>query len=329
MIWKQRRIARLIRQAVDSCPDGICMAAMDGRPILANRSINEICVQLTGHTIVNALDMWEKLRHLAVPDSGINGETASDPKDHLVIPSADGKVWQFQRQSRTLGGTEVHQYEAADITQLYRYLKRLKENNLNVAGLHERQRELLRNIVQNNLNKELLQAKMQIHDDVGRMIIMTKNALADGADKKQTDEIFSGWENVISDLENAAVSSNAETSLPEEELVRVAGMIGCRVEFRGRQPDERKALLLLYAAIREALTNAVRHADADELMVDIKDLGDLYHIEISSNGKKAPDLPLHEGVGLSTLRQRLESEGAVMSIRTDNGVVMELTLPKE
>ena len=326
---KQRHVARLIREAVDSCPDGICMAALDGRPILANRSINEICARLTGHTIVNALAMWEELRLLAMADASISGETGSDSGEHLLLPTDDGKVWQFQQKPRMLHGTEVLQFEAADITELYQYLKHLEKNNFDVAKLHERQRELLRNIVQNNLSKELLQAKMQIHDDIGRMIIVTRNALADGASGKQTDDIFSGWESVISDLENADVSSDTKASLPEEELVQVAGMIGCQVEFRGKQPSERKALLLLYAAVREALTNAVRHAGANALMVEIQESGDMYHVEITSNGVKAPALPLREGAGLGTLRQRLEGEGAAMTIRTDDGVVMELAIPKE
>ncbi|MBR1759125.1 MAG: hypothetical protein IJ744_10445 [Lachnospiraceae bacterium] len=327
MIGKQRRIARMIRQAVDSCPDGLCMATTNGRPILVNQSMNKICHRLTGHTIVNALTMWEELQHLASTDMVICDSIARE--DHLLLPLPDGTVWQFRRQSRTLDETEVLQMEASDVTELYQYAKQLEENNRNVAELHRRQRELLQSIVQNNLKKELLQAKMQIHDDIGQMLLLTRNELAGEISEQQADALYRGWENVIFDMENAANSSHEKTTLPEEELVRVAGMVGCRVEFHGKQPNERKALMLLYAAIREALTNAVRHAAADVLTIELQELGDMYHAKISSNGNKTPVLPLREGVGLSSLRQRIECEGGTMEIRTDDGVVMVLSIPKE
>ena len=52
----------------------------------------------------------------------------------------------------------------------------------------------------------------------------------------------------------------------------------------GELPTQLTALQLLYAAIREGLTNAVRHADATELTVKIDPNGLRYHIEISDYG---------------------------------------------
>ena len=47
MIWDRLknyyRKSLLIRSAINTYPDGICFAAMDGRPILANRAVNALC----------------------------------------------------------------------------------------------------------------------------------------------------------------------------------------------------------------------------------------------------------------------------------------------
>lgn len=314
------RTSRMIRNAIDTYPDGICFAAADGRPILANKKINNVCYTLTGHTITNAAAMWQELEFHAI--------SRSQEFDSILCRLENRKVWQFQKRSLQTENSPVTQYVASDITELYEYRTRLEENNLRVSKLHERQRELLQNIVQNNLDKELLSAKMRIHDTFGRLLIMTKNALTDTDPKQNHLDLFTAWENVIADMENAAVTPYASENSPQKELLQVAELIGCRVEFLGKQPTERKALLLLYAAIREALTNAVRHAVADRLIIAISDIGNRYDVEIRSNGK-AVDSPIKKGGGLGSLRKRLEQDGATLDYRYDGAVTLVLTIPKE
>ena len=166
-------ISRMIRNAINTYPDGICFAATDGRPILANKKINDVCYELTGHTITNATAMWQTLMLKALPQSHEDTKEA----ESILCRIVDGTVWQFQRRVLQMNKSQITQYEASDITELYEYRNRLEENNRRVAELHNRQRELLRNIVQNNLDKELLSAKMRIHDVFGRLLIMTKNVL--------------------------------------------------------------------------------------------------------------------------------------------------------
>ena len=244
--------------------------------------------------------MWQTLMLKALPQSHEDTKEAAS----ILCRIEDGTVWQFQRRLLQVNKSQITQYEASEITELYEYRNRLEENNRRVAELHNRQRELLRNIVQNNLDKELLSAKMRIHDVFGRLLIMTKNVLTEDNDEQNEWELFSAWENVIADMENAAVATETREVSPQKELIQVADLIGCRVEFQGRQPPERKALLLLYAAIREALTNAVRHANATGLMVKIEQDEKNYHIEISDNGGVSVS-SITEGNGLSALRQRL------------------------
>lgn len=316
--------SKLIRNAIDGYPGGICFAALDGRPILVNRKMNEICYQLTGATVTNTEAMWQELICLSISQGSENADGANS----ILCRLNDKSIWQFQKKLLEINKAQVTQFEASDITELYEYQNRLVENNLHVSQLHSRQRELLKNIVQNNLDKELLGAKMRIHDNFGRLLIMTKSVLSEESSESSTRDLFAAWENVITDMENASISVDVKETSPQDELIQVADLIGCRVTFTGKQPSSRKALLLLYAAIREALTNAVRHAGADGLTVAITDGDDNYLVRISSNGRSASS-PIREGSGLTNLRKRLEQEGATLNYDYKNGVALILTIPKE
>lgn len=333
-IRKRLMLTHAIREAVDTYPDGICFASVDGRPILANRTINDLCSRLTGRTITNAEQAWRDWKALKLTDTseglqtGFSTVNPNTAQERFLCRLADGTVWQFQRQNLNIRTVPVVQYEATDITELYKYRNRLRENIAQAEKLHERQRDLLRNIVQNNLDKEILEAKIRIHDDFGRLLLMSRSALNEEAGSLKPGALFEAWANVINDMENASSHRASSRNTPEKELVQVAGMIGCRVCFNGRQPSERKPLLLLYAAVREALTNAVRHAGANCLTIDIRDEGDRYHAEIRNNGQKN-SAPIREGGGLGNLRRRFEQEGAQLQIDSSDGVTLILTIPKE
>ena len=307
----------LIREAINSYPDGICFAAPGGRPILANKKINDICYMMTGHTVTNADRMWEELGdhriQVTLPDP--NGDASNDLNEGT------------EQILCRLDSGPVMQYEAADVSELYRYQKQLQEKNEQLSGMLERQKTLLQNIVENNLKKEVLHTKMRIHSDFGRLLVMTESRLSNRDEREDDSDIFEAWDHVISDMENASERKELAAASPQTELLKMAEMIGCKVEFTGEQPKERRALLLLYAAIREALTNAVRHAGADRLIVEIRHDDRYYRVAISSNGRNDV-MSVHEGGGLSDLRRRLEQEGAELSIDINGGVVMNVTIPK-
>ena len=316
----------LIREAINSYPDGICFAAPGGRPILANKKINDICYRLTGHTVTNADRMWEELGEKRIPDtlSDLNGDSSNgliEGTEQILCRLQNEQVWQFQHSG------PVMQYEAADVSELYRYQMQLQEKNEQLSGMLERQKVLLQNIVENNLKKEVLHTKMRIHSDFGRLLVMTESRLSNRDEREDDSDIFEAWDHVITDMENASEREETVTASPGTELLKMAEMIGCKVEFTGEQPKERRALLLLYAAIREALTNAVRHAGADRLIVEIRHDDRYYRVAISSNGRNDV-MSVQEGGGLSDLRRRLEQEGAELSIEINSGVVMHVTIPK-
>ena len=330
---KKNTSAKMIKKAIDSYPGGICFSALDGRVILVNEKMNQLVLELTGHTILNAKTAWEELTNFAnngkaekltqswLPKDTNNGDEGI--QQQLFFRFSDGLIWRFEL--RFLDSNTV-QVEAAEITALYRLSEELYENTIRLQEMQKRQKALLDNIVEVNLNKEILAAKMHIHDELGHCLLATTKAITEDRLAENADVLRENWNSAIHDFSNISTVWTVPDSSLQSELMQVAELIGCKVTFLGEQPKSRKALQLLYAAVREALTNAVRHADATELTVKIKQDKQRYHIEISDNGGVSVS-SITEGNGLSALRQRLEQEGATLKVLCDNSVSLLVDIP--
>ncbi len=302
-------------------------SSLSGKPILVNHQMNSLVEIITGHTVIEANSVWNELIDAQEYNKGcikldkpwLKTDDSYDNENSLIFLLPDGKVWHFRRQILANESISTVQIEASEITQLYHMSEELYANNIRLVSLRKRQEALLSNIVQINRERELLSTKMRIHDDLGRCLVATKKAL-DSKDIAENEykELLDGWEEAIRDMPNVPLQGVSVS--PEAELRKVADLVGCRIEFIGEQPTERRTLLLLYSAIREALTNAVRHAGADQLTVNISRNYKGSHIVISSNGSSSVS-QIRETGGLASLRKSLEQEGAELGYICSGGTV--------
>lgn len=330
---KKKSSAKMIKKAIDSYPSGICFSALDGRVILVNEKMNRLVPELTGHTILNAKVAWEELTSFTNNSKAEKLEQSWLPKDpdngnesthqQLFFRFTDSSVWRFELRLLDSGTVQV---EAAEITELYRLSEELYENSIRLQEMQTRQKALLNNIVEVNLNKEILAAKMYIHDELGHCLLATAKAITEESLAENADALRENRNSTIHDFSNISTVWTVPDSSLQSELMQVAELIGCKLSFHGEQPQSRKALQLLYAAVREALTNVVRHADATKLTVKIEPCREHYHVEISDNGN-ATVSKITEGSGLSTLRQRLEQEGASLKVFCDSSVSLIVDIP--
>ena len=112
------------------------------------------------------------------------------------------------------------------------------------------------------------------------------------------------------------------------QFVRAAGDAGVQVITSGSIPtDPVRQEYLLMAAV-EALTNAVRHGEADRLKIVLTEENGHIRVCFFNNGKN-PTLPVREGGGLGALRIRLEEAGGSMQILTTPEFCLSVLLPKK
>jgi two-component system sensor histidine kinase UhpB len=83
----------------------------------------------------------------------------------------------------------------------------------------------------------------------------------------------------------------------------------------------------IYRVIQEAMTNVLRHANADEMHVAVVNEGQKVKVEVSDNGiGMAPDLVF--GRGLTGMRERARALGGTFELRREGGrTVVRCCLP--
>ena len=84
-----------------------------------------------------------------------------------------------------------------------------------------------------------------------------------------------------------------------------------------------------YRIIQEAITNAVKHSDADLIKVRLSGHDESVTVEISDDGRGMPDDIVSTGLGMMTMRQRAEMIGADFELHSfaGNGTKVSCVLP--
>ena len=109
---------------------------------------------------------------------------------------------------------------------------------------------------------------------------------------------------------------NANDRQMLDEIIESARKLGCRVVLKEDGEMSRKQAGILRMVLREAIINAIRHAGASEVYVDIINEKKQWILQITDNGKSTPS-ELKEGGGLTGIRQRVEASGGEVEIRLE------------
>ena len=100
---------------------------------------------------------------------------------------------------------------------------------------------------------------------------------------------------------------------------------GIAVEARVEQPQLSAMQESVFAlALREAVTNIVRHAHATLCRLSLRQNGRFCELEIADNGQGGA---LEEGSGLSGMRERVEALGGILERDGSNGTLLRIRVP--
>ena len=308
-----------VKESLDALPDGVCFFSEDGRILLSNRRMQHISSDITGIGILNGEKLWRCIEEKSVK---------TDVSDGLVIFTSDSKVWNVRRSEIEAEGNRINEIVALDVTEQYELRRELEERNERLNSVNERLRIFSRDMSRLTAEKELLDAKIKVHDDLGRSLLAFRAYLTAEPSKRDRSKLLPLWRYVISVMKK-------ETAPSEEwdAIEKTAESLHIQIEINGDLPagladlpvsgEVRSAIM---AAIRECLTNTARHAGGDRLFVLIKCGADAPHgirIEITNNGR-APLVPIQEAGGLSNLRHMVERAGGIMTIESSPQFLLRL-----
>ena len=88
--------------------------------------------------------------------------------------------------------------------------------------------------------------------------------------------------------------------------------------------------------IKEALSNIIRHSDATQVTITLREHPAMYQLCVEDNGmkirKRGTDQTFRSsggGMGLANIQERVEKLGGYFHIFTENGFKILITIPKE
>jgi two-component system sensor histidine kinase DesK len=178
-----------------------------------------------------------------------------------------------------------------------------------------------------------------LHDLLGHTLsLITIKAELAG---KLFDHDASASRREIKDIENsarhalnevrAAVTGYRQTGFAHELATARASLAAAQVEMEASvqpflMPPSAENVLAL--ALREAVTNIVRHAGATRCSVSVTQEGGLIVFRIRDNGTASgANQTLHHGNGLRGMQERVAGLGGQLVLKLENGLALELRLP--
>lgn len=306
-----------IKESMDNLPDGLCISKMDGTPALVNRQMQLISYEVFGKHLVNDV-RCEKL----VREYKISEKTKILQKNPLVM-GACGKIWLFQ----FIKDKEKKYREtiAYNITREWGVLGEIKKKNQEIKAANKRLSEYQMAALEYTRQKEILRSKIEIHDKMGQALIYFRHYL-DKKDKTEDERkgLVQLWnESLVVLDENENEGEEVKDAL-WKKLLETAESIGVDIHFTGTLPQGENDKNTFISIVHEALNNAIRHAEAKNVWIDINEDGLRINLTIKNDGHK-PSSEIKEKGGLKNIRARLKICDGKMSIDTSEVFTLRIS----
>ena len=323
-ITRSRRVIteKSVKNALDNLPAGILFFDSDSFAVLTNHTMLTLLNELTDGDVRMMKQLDDVLNGKSPPASA----RRIDADDRTFIFS-DGRIRTFEKSVIVCSGKKYSQFTANDVTDIYKIKQELEYDNELLRKASDNLRMLSQNVVTATREEEILNFKMQIHDDLGRSITAVRRYLTQNDSSQNADELIDMWGESVT-----LMKKDNETQTYDELgfLISSAEKMGLEIIIRGEMPSGSENAYTVISAVRTCLINAVRHADASKMYVDIKRGSDDIEIKITNNGIP-PDGEITEGGGLSALRRRAEKNAGTMTVisRPEFAVIIKISAAQE
>ena len=190
---------------------------------------------------------------------------------------------------------------AFDITEEYSLKKELDEQNEKIKLNNKELVSSMENIEKLEKEKNLLKIKNKYHDLLGQNLSVLQQYLNREEIKPENfDEIKFMIEKMFIDIED---TEDPNTNL--QNLIKIHKKNGTNIIIKGKLPKNEKQAKVFFEIIREATTNAIKHAGSSKIFVEIKEILEETNMVITNDGKK-PNEFITENEGIKGMRRKVE-----------------------
>ena len=308
-----------VKETMDDVTCGVCVSDSWGRIVLSNKKMRELSRMLIGAVLQN----YEDLKQVLDGNKSVQGVTRLSP-ENSVLYLPNGTVWMFQNYMLT--EEEVAGYlqtVAFDVTEIYFNSEKIRMKNEKLELLNQKLKKMYEQIDESIREQETLKMKMQVHDSFGRSLLTIRRMLEGN---KEPDYMKNQLEILKQSVYILSGIMQDDTEKQYEESIKHAEKLGVSVEIEGELCDEYQVALITDKAIRECVTNCIRHAHGRRVYVQSHKTREGWKVCITNDGER-PKEGCREGGGLSALREVVERDGGEMTTKFEPEFLLALKLP--
>jgi signal transduction histidine kinase len=293
-----------IKIFLDKIPCGVCCFRDNGRVLFSNMCMNELCEKITGGAL-------------------LDGNHFKNAVEGGILTVGD-KVWRFTCRDIEKDGENLQEIIASDITPEYAKTRMLEKDKAELSKLNRELRDYYDSIDEIVRGKEILQAKVNIHDEMNRLMLST--TAVNSEDTEELDRIFSMWEQDALLLCMEADEKNGAKSF--ESLKNLANALKINLSLQGEMPElSENRKNLFFSAANEAIINAFKHADAKNMKISFTETEKIFLCRFTNDGN-IPKSEVKFTGGLSNLSALAKRQNAKISAIAADEFTLTLSFPK-
>lgn len=313
--WERANITPAsIKEAVDNLPVGICCYEPTGQVMMKNNMMESICRAYTGEPLLNAVSFGNAV---------YSGENHTE--NGAIIILQDDRVFSISDDQFSDEEPMLRIMTAADITEQYKNTQQLKAHQELVVQLNKELSDYGKQIVSSITAREVLNAKVKLHDELGANLLAIKRFILNGGTTEERIAIENILHKNLQYLKNETVIKEMDEYAV---ILDTAAKLDMKITVSGELTETEPQRHVIVTGIHECLTNTIRHAGGDELTVTLEEDADLLIARFTNNGK-APKEEINARGGLALLRALTEECGGTMQILSKPHFELIIKLPKE
>ena len=197
-----------------------------------------------------------------------------------------------------------------DITVLYSLQEEEKKQNKQIKENNDKLLLAIKNVEELEKEKNLLKLKNEYHDIIGYRLALFDKYLEQ--ENKDINNILKLLDSIYEDF-NSKLDSNEKL----KNLINMYSIIGINVKVFGVLPIDEEKSIVFFEIIREAITNAIIHANSKNIKVVITARDNYIEMVITNDGNK-PKSVIFENEGIKGMHKKLSNINGSLKVITDD-----------
>lgn len=207
---------------------------------------------------------------------------------------------------------------ALDITDIYKIQEKTRNQNIEIEENNKKILKKLNNIEEAEKEKKLIKIKNEFHDILGhRLSLFGEYLKQDNINKEEIkfmlDNLFEQFTTLKSPEENL------------KKLIEVYKVFNINISIIGKLPKNKEVGETFFEIIREAVTNAIIHANSKNIKVVITNSLEKTEMLITNDGIK-PNNFINENEGIKGMRRKLKEIGGILIIENEDNFILKIII---